>query len=57
MDGLDSNIRKLEANFHRELSNSCRKHIKKLGVVSVLGMLEMVKQETIELERATRSEV
>jgi len=44
----------MEAHFHRELTNICRKYYKNLGIISVLGILEIAKQETIEFEQATR---
>lgn len=44
-----------EIQLHRELMNSCRRYINKLSIVSILGILDFVKQEAIELERATRS--
>ena len=46
--------RQLEVQLHLELSNACRKYISKLGIVSITGILDIVKQETIELERATK---
>jgi len=45
--------RALEVALHRELMNTCRKYIGDLGIVSIMGILDIVKQETIELERAT----
>ena len=57
MDGSESKLRELETNLHRELSTVCRKYVRELGIVSVLGMLEMVKQETLELERVTKKEI
>ncbi len=46
--------RKLESQLHLELTNACRKYISKLGIVSIIGILDIVKQESIELERATK---
>ena len=46
--------RQLEMQLHLELMNTCRKYISKLGIVSIMGILDIVKQETIELERATK---
>lgn len=43
----------IEMAFHRDLMNSCRKYINHLNLVSVIGTIETVKQETIELVRAT----
>lgn len=45
--------RQLESQLHLELTNSCRKYLSKLGIVSIIGLLDIVKQESIELERAT----
>ena len=47
--------RVLEANLHRELISCCRKYLNELGIVSVLGLIDVVKQEIVELERATKS--
>ena len=46
--------RVLENQLHHELMNTCRKYISGLGIVSIMGILDVVKQETIELERATK---
>jgi len=46
--------RNYEIQLHHELMNSCRKYISKVTIVSMLGILEIVKQEAIELEQATR---
>lgn len=46
--------RQLEMQLHLELINSCRKYISELGIVSIMGILDVVKQEAIELERATK---
>jgi len=45
--------RALELQMHRELMDVCRKYINELGIVSIMGILDIVKQETVELERAT----
>lgn len=50
-------IKKLESSLHRQLNSICREYYKKLGLISVLGMLEIVKQETIEFERATSQDI
>jgi len=42
----------LELQMHRELMGVCRKYISELGIVSIMGILDIVKQETVELERA-----
>ena len=46
-----------EIELHRELMNSCRKYIKKLSVYTILGILDFIKQETIELENATSQNI
>ena len=50
-------FKEYEIEFHRELMNSCRKYIKKLGLYTILGILDFVKQETIELENATSQNI
>ena len=42
-----------EIELHREIMNSCRKYKKKLGIYTILGILDYVKQEIIELEDVT----
>ena len=46
--------KELEAILHRELMNYLRKHLNRLGIVSVIGIMDIVKQEIIELEKATK---
>ena len=46
-----------EAALHRDLMNCCRKYINYLGIVSIIGIIDIVKQETIELEKATRKNI
>ena len=46
-----------EAALHRDLMNCCRKYINHLGIVSIIGIVDIVKQETIELEKATRKNI
>jgi len=43
----------VEVNLHRDLMNSCRKYMNYLDIVSIIGILDVVKQEAIELEKAT----
>lgn len=47
--------RNYEIQLHHELMNCCRKYISKVTIVSILGILDIVKQEAIELEQATRN--
>ena len=49
--------RALEVEFHIELMKICRRYINELGIVSIIGILDVVKQETIELERATKRDI
>jgi len=56
-DRSENHLRELENSLHRELNNICREYCKKLGFISVLGVLEVVKQETIELERVTKQDI
>jgi len=46
--------REYKIKFHGELMDICRKYLNKLSIVSVLGILEIVKQETMELEQAKK---
>ncbi len=43
-----------EIQLHRELMNICRKYINKLSIVTIIGILDYVKQEVVELEKATK---
>ncbi len=58
MNGTDDRTleeyRALETELHRELMKICREYINDLGIVSIMGILDIVKQEAIELEKATR---
>ncbi len=49
--------RQLEMELHLELIETCKKFISKLGIVSIMGILDIVKQEAIELEKATRENI
>lgn len=49
--------RTLEVEFHIELMKICRRYINELGIVSIIGILDVVKQETIELESATKRDI
>jgi hypothetical protein len=52
-----SEYRQLEMQLHLELINTCRKFISKLGIVSIMGIFDIVKQEALELEKATRESI
>ena len=60
IDQLDditlNQYRSLEVKLHLELMKTISNYITELGIVSILGILNVVKQETIELERATKRE-
>ena len=42
-----------EIELHREIMSSCRKYINKISIFSIIGILDYVKQEAVELENAT----
>ena len=44
-----------ELQLHRELINTCRKYINYVGIISMMGVLDLLKQEITELEQATRN--
>jgi hypothetical protein len=46
--------RQYEMKLHLELMNTCRRYMSNLSIVSITGILDIVKQEAIELEMATR---
>jgi len=46
--------REYKLKFHGELLDICRDYLNKLSIVSVLGIIEIVKQEVMELEKATK---
>jgi len=49
--------RALEATLHRDLMSCSRRYLNELGIVSIVGIMDIVKQEIIELERATKRSV
>ncbi len=49
--------RELEMALHFDLMGVCRKYLTKLGIVSIIGIFDLVKQEAMELERATREDI
>lgn len=49
--------RGFEAALHRDLMNCCRRYVNYLGIVSIVGIIDIVKQETIELEKATKKNI
>ena len=46
-----------EFEFHSDLMNVCRKYIHQIGIASIIGIIDIVKNETIDLESATRPAV
>jgi len=46
--------RQLEATLHRDLMSCSRKYLNELGIISIVGIMDIVKQEIIELEKATK---
>lgn len=49
--------REYKTKFHGELIDICREYLNKLSIVSILGIIEIVKQETMELDQATKKEL
>jgi hypothetical protein len=49
--------REYKTKFHGEMMDICREYLNKLSIVSILGILEIVKQEIMELEQATKTEL
>lgn len=49
--------RNAEAELHTELINISRRYLPKLGIVSLVGVLDVVKQEVRELERVSRGNI
>jgi hypothetical protein len=47
----------LELMLHRDLMECCRKHINDLGIISIIGIVDIVKNEVIELEKATKTNI
>ena len=44
--------REYKIKLHGELMDICREYLNKLSIVSILGILEIVKQEAMELDQA-----
>ena len=49
--------RELEMQLHSDLMGVCRKYLTRLGIVSIMGIFDIVKQEAMELEKATREDI
>ena len=47
----------LEVGLHRDLMKICRSYMNELSIVSIMGILDIVKQETVELYRATKKNI
>jgi hypothetical protein len=50
-------LKALEIDLHSELMKSCRKYINKIGIVTIIGVLDIVKQEVIELDKAMKTNI
>ena len=46
----------IEADFHRDIMNICRRYVNQLSIISIIGTLDMAKLETIELLSATNKD-
>ena len=46
-----------EVQLHSELMGSCRKYISRLNMVSIVGIIDLVKREVIELEKAAKKAI
>ena len=44
----------MEARLYGELMKSCRRYSNELSIISVLGILDLVKQEISELDKTHR---
>jgi hypothetical protein len=49
--------RKYEKDLRLELMGVCKKYIPRISITSIMGVLDLVKQETLELEKVTKSDV
>lgn len=49
--------REVEITFHRDLMNVCRRYMNQLGIASIVGIIDIVKRETIDLGAATRQNI
>lgn len=51
---LLKDYKSVEVDFHTELMNVCKKYVHRLDTISILGIMDIVKTETIEFEKATK---
>jgi hypothetical protein len=49
--------REYKTKLHGEIMDICGKYLNKLSIVSILGIIEIVKQEVMELDQATRRDL
>lgn len=49
--------RQHEKDLRLELMNICKRYIRKISIVSAMGVLDLVKQEILELEQVTKSDL
>jgi len=45
----------IETRLYGELTKTCRRYSSELSIISILGILDIVKQEMIELDKTGRS--
>ena len=51
------NYRAMESSLHRDLMQCSRKYLNHLGIISIVGIIDIVKSEIIELEKATSKNI
>jgi hypothetical protein len=49
--------RQHEKNLRLELMNVCKRYMQKISIVSIMGVIDLVKQDTLELEKVTKTDV
>jgi hypothetical protein len=49
--------RQYEKNLRLELMNVCKKYIPRISITSIMGILDLVKQESLELEKVIQTDV
>jgi len=53
-DASDGEYSILESRLYGELMRSCQKYMSKIRIVSILGVLDFVRQDVINLEKKNR---
>lgn len=46
-----------EVEFHREIMSICRKYLNEIDFAALIGIIDIVKRETIDLENARRRNI